>query len=294
MPLNRRSLIKALAFLPVFPILNSKLAQALMLQGAQTSTFILLHGMFFMEFYKDHLYVATPDHRASCNQNGHHFCMRRHGGQLQTMGTNIDLYSSLGHGGMSTFPKTIPQFPKSLIDLGPKTTPTYRCKMILPLPKNIFGLRTDVKSNFNPVKGNAIGEAILAAATGPRLATITCLEFVPGKDGPYTESYYAEHKRRPNAADVNLALVAAKEICGNKFNLQLTALPCPPPPAPCFPPAPKDPTASLPNGVSQDDESALDELVTGTALACDEQPCPATAHKENVDVASCPQFGLRG
>jgi len=285
MPLDRRSILKALAFAPGLPILNSKLAQALMLQGAPTSTFILLHGMFFMEFYKDQLYVATPDHKETCDQNGHHFCVRRSGGQLQPMGTKIDLYSSLGHGTKNSFPSEILQFSKSLVDSGPRKTNKYRCKMILPLPKNIFAYRTDTKDKFNPVNGSSIGQAILAA-TGPRLATITCLEFTPGKEGPYTESYYAEHKGRPNAGDVNAALLAAKDICGNKFNLQLTPLPnVPPPTAP-------DPIGSFPDGVSQDDEKELGELLTGTMLACDEKPCPAKAHTEAIDVASCPQFGI--
>src|SRR5205823_3750696 len=116
----------------------------------------------------------------------------------------------------------------------------YRCKIILPLPKNIFGYRTDTKDKFNPVAGNPIGEAI-KDLTDPRLATITCLEFYPGKMTPFVDNYYASHKLRPTANEVNAALLAAQDICGNKFDLKIQALTSIPP-AP-----PKDPPGSFPN-----------------------------------------------
>lgn len=284
MAINRRSVLRGLAFTPAFALFRPSLA-GLFLPSPPSpeSVYILLHGMFFMEFSSDKpqkLYVASPDHSA------HHFCVRRSGGAFQKIGKDIDLVSKLKQGSQVSFPSEIPQFPKSLIGSnGPVAATTYRCKIILPAPKNIFGYRTDTKDHFVPVANSNVGHAILNS-TGPRLATITCLEYEPGAEGPYVESYYAEHKTRPSPREANAALEAAKDICGGNFDLKF------PDPGTFYPVAPLDPQSSLPTGVAQDDEKDLEELLTGGKLACDEQLGAPTIHAKAADVASCPQFGI--
>jgi hypothetical protein len=107
MPLDRRSLLKALALLPGLPILNSRLAHALMSQGAPQSSYVLLHGMWFMEFDGiGHLLAATPQHQA------HHFHIRPHQQPLQPLPPgDLDLTKTLGTTGQVTsFPTDILQF----------------------------------------------------------------------------------------------------------------------------------------------------------------------------------------
>lgn len=283
MAIDRRSVLKALALAPAFPLAQSSFANLLLSSPpSPTSVYILLHGMFFMEFSggnPQQLYVVSPNH------SPHHFCVAQSGGALQKIGRDINLVAKLKQGSTVSFPPAVPQFSKSLIgSSGPVAATNYRCKMILPAPKNIFGLRTDTKNNFLPVPTSNVGQAILNS-TGRQLATITCLEYDPGSDGAYVENYYAEHKWRPSPHDANAALVAAKDICGSNFDLQFVEKP-----GTSFPPAPLDPPGNLPSGVTQADEKELDDLLAGGKLACDE--LALTFHTQSADVASCPQFGI--
>lgn len=315
MPLNRRSILKALALAPGLPILNSTLAQALMSQGNPTSTYILLHGMWFMAFENNFLWAATPQH------NPHHFHMRDHGGPLQALSSgDIDL-TGIGTGlqSMTSFPSDVVQFSASSMQ---RTIPVisaatkFQTRLKFPLPKEIFAYRTDTTDNL-PVDGSTkVGQSIFSFA-GPRLGTITCLEY--DSAAPFIRSYYAEHPGKVGSIAINLAFRDAADagFLGPNFDLKVF---------PGFvPDANRDRDDSLPPGVLGDDEATLEEVGTTVALyrpmilnekpaqAAGEQPLKpidkspaqpqqhkqsntATKNKQDhtlaADIASCPQFGI--
>lgn len=284
MSVDRRSLLKALALIPGLPILNSRLAHALM-QGGQQSTFVLLHGMWFMEFYDGLLYICTPKH------NCHKFRKNTHKPNptgLQALESDIDWSenNTVKPGKTNSFPTEILQFSAKLLNskglpVLPAAT-SYACKMMLPAPKHIFGYRTDIKKNFTPIAGKIADD--IQDSIGPRIATITCLQYEPGPSGPFIESFYASHDHSPNGTEIDEALVAARDICGQNFDLQFDPNSVP------VAPATIDDSASLPSAVDKDDEKDIDELQP-PGPPC-HPPKPGTVGVQNVDVASCPQLGI--
>jgi len=322
MPLDRRSLLKALALVPGLPILNSKLAQALMSQGAAQSSYVLLHGMWFMEFDGNgHLLAATPQHQA------HHFHIRPHQQPLQALPPgDLDLTSTLGTTGkVAFFPTDILQFSAAAVQISyprlPKIT-KFQTRITLPLPKLIFAFRSDTTDDF-PAAAGKVRDSMLTFA-GPRLATITCLEYDPGSGGPTVTSYYAEHPAKANSTAVNAALgdAADSEFLGPNFNLIVNAG--------FVPDACRDTDDSLPMGVLGDDEATLREIQNPLALFCvgnlsaaakaapnptsktakpaaqqtsrqatskakthsAAQPKAGLKLEKAADIASCPQFGI--
>lgn len=324
MPLDRRSILKALALVPGLPILNSRLAQALMSQGTLSSSYVLLHGMWFMEFDgQGHLLALTPQHQP------HHFHIRPQGKPLQDLQKDpLDLTSTLGATGkVQQFPTDILQFSASAINLPSPILPNiakFRAKLILPLPKLIFAYRTDTTENF-PAEAGHVDDSISTFA-GPRLGTITCLEYDPGSGGPSVTSYYAEHPRKASSAIVNAALDAVRDpgFLGPNFDLKVkmgfVADAC------------RDTDQSLPTGVLGDDEATIEEIENPLTLFCENnfkanktivihrksktgkpagkqtprKAAPASkAHRsphtksdsdlrltQGADIASCPQFGI--
>jgi hypothetical protein len=290
MPLDRRSLLKMLALAPAFTFLEPSLAHGLLSNNADQKVYILLHGMFFMEYDGDKFIVATP------NCEGHRFYTRFHGQGLQDMDTDINLYNNVIGG-----PKPLPfegilQLSRKAdlnIDDGPvlSRASMYRCKMILPYPEKIITMRSGLASDFHP-KGNIFAKSKRNIPS--EIATITCLVYSAGSDDAYTQSYYAEHPHRPSLSEINMALVAAQDLCGDSFNLQIAS----PSSTPCIPPS----DSKLP-GVSQDDEYELDELFPGKPCAASKSSSSMPAHKNakksignpdllHLDVASCPQFAI--
>jgi hypothetical protein len=243
--------------------------------------------MFFLEFQGDALYVVTPNHA------GHEFYARPHGGTLHPLDHDINLYGNdkLRPGKVNSFPTDILQFSASVLQLEGSDSSilasarTYRCRMILPLPKAIFALRSDAKDHFVPNPESLVGQTILTS-TGPRVGTITCLEYEPGNDGPYVISYYADHPHSATTSEVNEALVSAREVCGPKFDLKLASGAGPRP-------SYRDSESALPNGVSVDDEASLEEQSTFSEVRI---PHPFSASLRyttfSTEVMNCQQFGI--
>lgn len=298
MTLSRRTIMKSIAFSPFFSILNTPLPNEFFAQGSPSSTYFLLHGMFFMEFQGDNLCVVTPKPPSTPTGNDHEFYQRTHGGMLANLGTDIDFtMRQVKAGGLKQFPPDIPQFSasgalgKPQPILPNKGTGTYRCRIILPTPKHIFAYRSDTKDYFRP-QGN-VGKSILDS-TGPRLGTITCLQYEPDQTAAFVMNYYAEHPGPASTGDVNAALRTAKDICGASFDLQMN-------PGWVFD-SNVDPENSLPAGVSQDDESTLEEVIGLFALyrhlLSEDAKKSLDSLKLNhqhpfaADIASCPQFGI--
>jgi hypothetical protein len=279
MAIDRRTLLKALAAAPAVPLFQSTIVKALASEGAPYSIYFLFHGMFFFEFVNNALYVATPNHPP------HKFYTRRHGQGFMDLQKDIDLTKGqLTPGNITVFPTEIPQFPRALISGSPvlPSAATYRCKIILPLPKYIFAYRTDAKSNFHPDISTKIGEAVFKA-TGPRVATITCLQYDPGKNGPSVDSFYAEHCGKASPTAVNQALTDAQSLLGNRFNLQMQPF--------GVGDAPEDADDALPDGVTHADENEFRDFTEVRPPDCLQGAGSAGLDKA-ADVASCPQFGL--
>jgi hypothetical protein len=194
----------------------------------------------------------------------------------------------------------------------------------MPLPKLIFAYRSDTTDDF-PAQSGKVTDSI-STFVGPRLGTITCLEFDPGSNGPTVTSYYAEHPTKANSTTVNAALEDASdsEFLGPNFDLTVkigfVANAC------------RDTDESLPLGVLGDDEATLEEVQNPLALFCEssgitikkpsiqqnsktQKPAgkqisgqvtsqkgskaqsstrvrPKLSPKAAADIASCPQFGI--
>jgi hypothetical protein len=283
--ITRRSMLKILALFSGSPLLSNSVTAELLAGNTKPYTYLLLHGMFFMEFYDGLFYICTPKY--DC----HKFFKKTHAPNptsFQSLDPDINWSkdnSMITPGKTNSFPPEVLQF--SVKTLDPNGLPilpgakNYACKMVLHPPKHIFGYRTDGKEKFHPLTGNTADD--ISDSTGPRIATITCLQYDPGKAGAFVESFYAEHDHLPRTSEVNDALQAAKGICGNNFDLKFD-------PSSSNPsPADKDKPGSLPPGIDPDYETEINEK-PGT-------PCPppkpgAVVGTENVDVASCPQFGI--
>lgn len=308
MAITRRALLQSFALAPALQLLNSNLAHALMSAGPQANTYILLHGMFFMAFEGNNLVVATPQHLP------HHFQTRDHGGPLQTLPAGDINLTSLEGGAVQCFPSDVIQFSASSMQrVKPvlSSATKFQTRITLPFPKAIFAYRTDTADHFLGDPGKNVTQSILSFA-GPRLGTITCLEYGPGSN-PFVRSYYAEHPTRVGSTEVNLAFDAARDqgFCGPGFDLTIL---------PGYVPDPyRDPDASLPPGVLGDDEASLEEISATTSLyrpmfethsrATNMQAPRVAIHPDtqntagrnaerqhrvpfNVDVASCPQLGI--
>jgi hypothetical protein len=308
MTLSRRTILKTIALSPMLPVLNSPLLDGFFAAGPPTQTYLLLHGMFFMEFQGDTLCVVTPNKPTPPTGNDHEFYQRPHGGMLADLYRDIDWTQGQIKAGplKNSFPPETPQFPASILLQGGPDKPilpakgsgTYRCRMVLPTPKRILGYRSDTKNYFRPT-GNT-GQSILDS-TGTRLGTITCLQYDPGNVSPFVLNYYAEHPDTAVTDDVNAALRTGKDVCGPNFDLQIKS-------GWVFS-SNRDPENSLPAGVSQDDEQTLEEVIDSFALYRNllndqakksfDSLKTAHSHQEDqiqktkaADIASCPQFGI--
>jgi hypothetical protein len=259
MVMNRRAVLKTLAAVPAVSLLPG-------LSGCDGGSYVnlLLHGLFMMEFNDNKLIIATP------KVDGHIFKMRKHGqarAEAKDLPEFITMLGVVKEGSQDKFKPENLTFPVSDLKrdyaIDYQNPSKHRCTMVLPLPYDILGLRAGKKDDFKPQAGD-IGSHIKSTSS-TRLATITCLRYKPASGvAPFTINYYAEHPNPPTKDSVNAALKAVKTVCGAQFTLQMDDL---------APVAPYD--NPLPEGVDRDDENPFQQ-------------------EHAVDVASCPQFGIRG
>ncbi len=285
MTITRRKLLKTCALAPMLPVLTSPLVRGLISNPPPPKqVFILLHGMFFLEFdtANQKLIVAAPQH------NGHWHYVRRHGqNNLTYLAGNPNIDVTPGNMTAFSLHMQMLRFPKSAVGVGQqslvlKASNPYQCRMEWPYPNSILTLREGPSSAFLPDMSGNVAKKLLIGDSG-KMATVTCLVYTPGTSGPYVESYYAEHPTMPTCTEINDALTSANKLCGGGFDLQLkkcsSLTAC------------TERDDELPDGVSKDDEWSLQELHG-------KHPCehPAITHKEGPrlggDVSSCPQFGI--
>jgi hypothetical protein len=271
MPMDRRSLLKAMACTPVLSLLSFP-RQSLLADYTDGYVAIRFVGLFFMEFQKNHLIVATPQYKH------HEFCIFDKNGKCCPM-PEIVVPDDLATGQRSSFEDENLQFPASLLSDGfvvNYQTPgqhKHRCTMILPRPEKICVDELNDASKFRPKKGGKIGEQILAnvkPTTGgkpPKLAASTILLYKPINVPAYSVTYFAAHRGYPTVHGVNCALKAARHVCGSRFDLQME----------CIPPQ---------SAMKQD---AKDRANTRQATVVPEEFGKSDL---NVDIASCPQFAI--
>ncbi len=202
--------------------------------AVQTSTFILLHGFFFMEFQKDQqgdmLVAASPafDH--------HQFLSRDHDGVFHNLRglSPIDLRTVLKPGTINSFDsQQILRFSRSELGLGSFLIDTsdvgsFGILLKLPLPKQIRPLRLGDFANFHPLQTGKVAQSIKRLqGFEENTAVIVCLEYEVAQGAQFTRSFYAAHQGMPMDPDVaitevNDTLDAATSVFGQVFDLQVT------------------------------------------------------------------------
>ena len=279
MVFDRRSVLKALAVVPATFFRHSPLLEALSRpndQPADNMVHIYLVGLFLMEFQDADLVLATPKYR-------HHKCYEWDGGSSVTeLAEYINLWDRVKPGFISQFSPQNLKFRSDLISNGyllhPESPSKYkhRCTIVLPQPNAIEALNPQPVACFDPNPTSKIGAAIVKEATDGGvqcLGSVTHLQYEPAK-APFTKAFLVLHFPLTRGT-VNGALRAARNVCGKGFDLQMRSV----------------------NALSH--ECALtpkldtnsEEAKNTRGLDLNKLP-PIPGVKEDVDLASCPQFGL--
>lgn len=286
MAIDRRTLLKIFSFAPALPLVGSTVVRALLANPpGPKQVFILLHGMFFLEFDLNakKLVVATPQY------DPHWFYTRLHG-DLTLTNLESDPLLDVKPGQKTSFPDELLRFPASAIgrtgQILTSANAKYRCRMILPYPADILPLRQGLAALFAADTTTNVGKKL---QIGNEVASMICLVYNAGASGPSVRSFYAEHAQRPRCAEVNNALAAAKGLCGNGFDLQLKSCPSV---SVCT-----ERDDELPDGVSRDDEFGLGELHGNPPCVHPLKTARGNKKGDRVrilggDVSSCPQFGI--
>lgn len=312
MAFDRRSFLKALVAAPSSALLDRNFLRAMNSAQGISETFLLLQGLFFLEFDGPNLIVAAPDHNPQPPHLKHVYYTRLHAKQSLIEMPTDPSYKDILPGGVNCLPPEIPQLSHALIQQPQgflRNCSKYRCKMILPWPKKIFSLRRSPSGDFCPDTTTKIGGNL---RLGPEIATVLALVYDPVQNAtPWIESYYAEHPVMPSTSEVNLALVSAKDVCGPHFDLQMCD---------CISPmGAVDHDKDLPTGLDGTDEYSIEELLgirtppvippkgpiqpftcvqptkkPGVVADCDSRKRSCRHGKVGGDVSSCPLFGISG
>jgi hypothetical protein len=278
---DRRSVLKALAVAPAF-FARSTLVEALGRQNDQPGdnmVHIYLVGLFLMEFQNADLVLATPQYH-------HHKYFEWDGKSSVTeLAEYINLWDRVKPGSIYEFSPQNLKFKSDLISNGyllhPESPSKYkhRCTIVLPRPYAISAEFPRPVADFDPEQTSKIGAAIKkeAADAGVEcLGSVTHLQYEPAdKIDPFTKAYLVLHYPLKRAT-VNGALRAARKVCGQAFDLQMHTVNTvshaggPPPQQSC--PGP-------------------DQALKTRTLDFKNLPV-IPGVKEDVDIASCPQFGM--
>jgi hypothetical protein len=272
MPVSRRGLLKTLAIAPatLFIPLPSMAATG---RGFDSTVNIFLLGLFMMEFQGDDLVLVTPKY------HHHDFCIVKSDGTRAEMPEYINLWDQLVPGSQDKFDAKNLKFPASalqnngyVLDPNNPSKHKHRCTMVLPKPSQITVLGEQDISEFTPKPGK-IGDYIKQGATEHKLGFITQLQYQSRNGQPYSFAYLALH-RPLTLGTVNEALRAARNPCGQGFDLQMSAI--------------KTSNCGGMGANKCPDWSQLNSffILLGT------KKFNKSLCELNVDVASCPQFGI--
>ena len=278
--MDRRSLLKMLAIAPL-GFASSPLLDALVQlddQPPDNMVHILLVGLFLMEFQDADLVLATPQYR-------HHKCYEWDGKSTVTeLPEYINLWDRVKPGSIYQFSPQNLKFKSDLISNGYLLHPEspskhkHRCTIVLPTPYAITAELAQPIGDFDPEPSSKIGTAIKkeAADAGVEcLGSVTHLQYQPAdKVDPFTKFYLVLHYPL-NRRTVNGALHAARNVCGQGFDLQMRTVN----------------TLSHTGGSAPKSCPGSDHAIKTRSLDLNNLPViPGT--NDNVDIASCPQFGM--
>jgi len=273
MAVDRRSLLKALALAPAMFTGGRTVAEGLLPSSGKALFKIHLFGLFIMEFQGDNLILVTPQY------HNHEYCLLRYDSkEIQDLPEYIALWDKLTPGSIKEFPPKSFTFPADLITSKPyamdPTTPhkhKHRCTMVLPKPCLITVNNFQDSGLFDPKPGR-VGDWIKKENNAiSQRGSRTTLTYESRDGSPGWYAYFSIHHHL-NLCTVNSALRSVRHVCGDGFDLQLQSLPklyakmvhCPSP-------------ARLDDFVKQSDAGPLQEAGAGAG----------------VDIASCPQFGIK-
>lgn len=251
--------------------------------------YVLLHGLLFMEYKDDLLYITAPYVPARLAPlpplmaHNYRFGNPEDGSNLRKIPQNsiFDWRYQLTGDKAKEFPREILQFSKKDAETGDiwDDRMKFAFRLILPAPFEIVPLRKGDRYEF-PVYTDRKVWSSIAKHGSPKMALVTCLHYQGESDpsGSNTNRchFYAECDRLEDVRHTNYAYDNTKTMFTKGFDLQLhedaTNLPL----VSAVPPALDDP--KLTDLENRDkDEYSLAEL-----------PKPATA----VNVANCGQFGV--
>lgn len=278
MVINRRSLLKMMLIAPA-AFQASPVLEALCRandQPADNMVHIYLVGLFVMEFQDRGLVLVTP-------QFDHHefFTFDFDGHPHGTLDEYINLWDRLKPGSIYEFSPQNLKFQASLISNGYLLHPEsphehkHRCTIVLPKPDAISAEIQQPVCNFDPDSKSTVGAAIKKEATDANVkcfGSVTHLQYQP-QDGvnPFRIAYVALHK--PLTRDtVNDALNTVKPVCGQGWDVQMHSI--------------LTSNSGNCNYTCDDQKKRTKDLES--LLRSLGGPGEAT----NVDVASCPQFGI--
>lgn len=304
--MNRRHLIKTLALSPL--LLNRSFCSFALRNGvAQTPTpsnvFILLHGLFFLEYQGGKLVVTAPEVADHDYQMG---TPDNDGKDLQPLPSTPQDFSdpAMGLTGASNatqFPPELLQFSKKDTGVGNLTGP-FRFRCTLPSPLQIVPLRNGPRSDLHCTPGNVLSS--INKHQGARIGIVTCLVYTGSVAKIHPTStdrchFYAEPDFEPNLEHTNHALSEARLLFANgkNFDLQLdtSVLTQNLPLVPAVPPSRDDPRVSLSGAFEEDPLFAIRSLgatpqaVTPRAKRVAQ---PLSQNPESVNVANCGQYGV--
>lgn len=272
MNLDRRSVLKTLAIASA-TLLKPPPSTAGRGNGFDNTVYISLLGLFLMEFQGDDLVLVTPKY------HHHDFCIVKSDGTRADMPEYINLWDQLVPGSQDKFDAKSLKFPASAItkngyalDPSNPSKHKHRCTMVLPKPSKIRILGEQDLTEFTPKPGK-IGDYIKQGATEHKLGFITQLEYQSRSSQPYSFAYLALH-RPLTLGTVNAALRAARNPCGKGFDLQMSAI--------------KKSSCSGMGANKCPDWDQLNSFLT----SLETKNLSDSLCEFNVDVASCPQFGI--
>jgi hypothetical protein len=266
MQFDRRFVLKALAVSPASLLASSTLSMSGCSPGCVD---IYLFGLFLMEFQGDNLVLVTPQY--DC----HKFCVV-YSDKWADMPEYVNYWDRLKAGTTSSFNPHNLKFPASAIrDTGfvlDPSSPTHRkhrCTMMLPWPESIEVGHVQRYNDFHPCPKSNIGTLIKQEANSQDLGSITRLRY-KSKDGTCWTEWYAVMHNPLTLETVNRGLAAARTACGDspygeRFDLQMERLG----------------TNDMPDPTRCPTAKELSDLFAKN-----------TGGGKDVDVASCPQFGI--
>jgi hypothetical protein len=305
--MKRRDVIKTLALSPL--LVNNSLrafssTRSFWQSPPPNQVFILLHGLFFLEYKGNNLVVTAPqvvdhDYQIGTPDND--------GSDLQPIQgqTSLDFSDpKMGLVGDKAFTRRFPpellQFSKKETGVGDLTGP-FRFRCVLPCPLDIVPLRNGPRSDFRCVPGGIF--LSMNKHPGEQISIVTCLVYTGSiaKIHPTSTNrchFYAEPDFATGIEHTNQALAEAKLVFAHwdKFDLQLDTTKLSPEAlhtVPARPPIKDSPRVPLSGDFEEDPLFAIRNPRPNSQGGTTQPGVgSSTTVAQTVNVANCGQYGV--